>query len=73
MRKVLFIWLLGFSMCELFADANHDQKREAQHVPSGYSCVWADHFEGTELNESHWFVGMRDPDTEDMIAYVRPL
>ena len=68
MRKVLFIGLVSLSMGELFADANHDQKLEAQHVPNGYSFVWADHFEGSELNEAYWFVGMRDPDTDDMIA-----
>lgn len=68
MRQALLIGLIGLSMGELFADANHDQKREAQHVPNGYAFVWADHFEGSELNEAHWFVGMRDPDTDDMIA-----
>ena len=68
MRQALLIGLIGLSMGELFADTNHDQKREAQHVPNGYSFVWADHFEGSELNEAHWFVGMRDPDTDDMIA-----
>ena len=29
--------------------------------------IWADHFSGTELNTNNWFIGMRNPDSGDVI------
>ena len=68
MKKFLLVGLLGCFIGELFANETLHQKREARHVPAGYSFVWADHFDGSVLNEANWFVGMRDPDTGDTIA-----
>ena len=39
----------------------------ARYVPSGYSFIWGDHFQGNELNSDNWFVGMKNPDSGDLI------
>ena len=39
----------------------------SRYVPAGYSFIWADHFSGTELNTNNWFIGMRNPDSGDVI------
>ena len=39
----------------------------AIYVPDGYSYVWGDLFNGTELDSTNWFVGMRDPTSGDLI------
>ena len=39
----------------------------AIYVPTGYAYVWGDRFGGNELDATKWFVGMRDPDTGDLV------
>ena len=39
----------------------------AIYVPTGYSYVWGDLFNADELDATNWFVGMRDPDTGDLV------
>ena len=39
----------------------------ARYVPTDYSFVWGDHFQGSELNTENWFIGMRNPDSGDLI------
>ena len=39
----------------------------ARYVPDDYSFVWGDHFSGTELNTNNWFIGMKNPDSGDVI------
>lgn len=39
----------------------------AIYVPTGYSYVWGDRFGADELDATKWFVGMRDPDTGDLV------
>jgi beta-glucanase (GH16 family) len=68
MKKILLVGLLSCFVGELCADEAEHQKREARHVPAGYSFVWADSFDGAMLDEANWFVGMRDPLTGDTIA-----
>lgn len=39
----------------------------AIYVPTNYTYVWGDRFSGNSLDGDKWFVGMRDPNTGDMI------
>jgi arylsulfatase A-like enzyme/beta-glucanase (GH16 family) len=39
----------------------------AIYVPTGYAYVWGDRFGGNALDSDKWFVGMRDPDSGDLV------
>jgi beta-glucanase (GH16 family) len=39
----------------------------AIYVPTNYTYVWGDRFGDNSLDADKWFVGMRDPNTGDMI------
>ncbi len=48
------------------APANSNARLGA-FVPSGYSLVWEDEFDGTSLNTNNWFVGCKEPVSGDRI------
>ena len=54
MKKFLLFLVIAFSGILFACNKDNDDNRNQVEIPEGYSLLWADEFDGSDLNTEYW-------------------
>ncbi len=54
MKKFLLFLVIAFSGILFACNKDNDDNRNQVEIPEGYSLLWADEFDGSDLNTDYW-------------------